>query len=172
MQLFITKNEKEMYQADILLGGNVGNTLEIFDKAKISMAENVGSIIRESSLYRTEAWGFESASFCNQVVTIATNLQPLDLLHTLLQIEKQQGRIRKGEGYTARTLDLDILFVGDQVINTPELIVPHPRMALRRFVLEPLNELYPGRIHPVVQKTIGEMLNECNDESGVRKLTS
>ncbi|GET32488.1 2-amino-4-hydroxy-6-hydroxymethyldihydropteridine diphosphokinase [Prolixibacter bellariivorans] len=160
-----------MLQVDILLGGNVGNTLEIFNKAKVQMVEKAGQIIQESSLYQTEAWGFDSDPFLNQVVTIETTLLPQGLLQKLFSIETYFGRERKGNGYSARTLDLDILFVEDQVMNEPTLIIPHPRMAERRFVLEPLNELYPNRIHPITGKTISQMVSECPDNSRVEKLS-
>jgi 2-amino-4-hydroxy-6-hydroxymethyldihydropteridine diphosphokinase len=153
------------------LGGNVGNTLEIFGKAKMQLVENAGPILQESSLYQTEAWGFDSDPFLNQVITLETRMFPAELLQRLLSIETFFGRERKGDGYSARTLDLDILFVEDQVINESDLIVPHPRMEERRFVLEPLNELYPNRIHPVTGKTISQMLSECPDNSGVEKLS-
>lgn len=159
-----------MLQVDVLLGGNVGNTLEIFNKAKMQLVEKAGPILRESSLYRTEAWGFDSEPFLNQVITLKTSLFPADLLQTLLFIEELLGRVRGSEGYAARTLDLDILFVENQKINESDLIVPHPHMGERRFVLEPLNELYPNRIHPVTGKTISQMLTECLDTSGVEKL--
>lgn len=159
-----------MLRVDVLLGGNVGNTLEIFGKSKVQLGKSVGSIVRESSLYRTEAWGFDSEPFLNQVITIETNLLPEELLQALLSIEESFGRVRKGDGYAARTLDLDILFVDDRIINEPNLIVPHPRMAERRFVLEPLSELYPERVHPITGKTISQMLTECSDTSVVEKL--
>lgn len=159
-----------MLQVDILLGGNVGDTLEIFSKAKGQLIDKAGAIVRESSLYRTEAWGFDSDPFLNQVVTLKTKLLPHELLQILLSVEAFFGRERKGEGYAARTLDLDILFVEEQIINTSELVVPHPRMGERRFVLEPLSELYPDRIHPVTGKTISRMLAECDDTSSVEKL--
>ena len=171
MQLFITEKSKRMLQVDILLGGNVGNTLEIFNKAKVQMVEKAGQIIQESSLYQTEAWGFDSDPFLNQVVTIETTLLPQELLQKLFSIETYFGRERKGSGYSARTLDLDILFVEDQVMNEPTLIIPHPRMAERRFVLEPLNELYPNRIHPITGKTISQMISGCPDNSRVEKLS-
>jgi len=171
VQLFITEKSKRMLQVDILLGGNVGNTLEIFNKAKVQMVEKAGQIIQESSLYQTEAWGFDSDPFLNQVVTIETTLLPQELLQKLFSIETYFGRERKGRGYSARTLDLDILFVEDLVMNEPTLIIPHPRMAERRFVLEPLNELYPNRIHPITGKTISQMISECPDNSRVEKLS-
>jgi 2-amino-4-hydroxy-6-hydroxymethyldihydropteridine diphosphokinase len=159
-----------MVQVDILFGGNVGNTPKIFREAKRQLEKEAGAILMESSLYRTEAWGFDSEPFLNQVVSIQTMLPPDELLRTLLAIERVSGRERKGEGYAARTLDLDILFLEDRIINTPDLVVPHPRMGERRFVLVPLNELYPERMHPVTGKTIRQMLTECTDTSAVEKL--
>jgi len=159
-----------MLQVDILLGGNVGNTKEIFSKAKEQLIDKAGAITQESSLYRTEAWGFDSDPFLNQVVTLKTKLLPHELLQILLSVEAFFGRERKGEGYAARTLDLDILLVENQIINTSELVVPHPRMGERRFVLEPLSELYPDRLHPVTVKKITQMLVECADTSSVEKL--
>lgn len=91
-----------------------------------------------------------------------------DLLKVNLQIEKDLGRVRNGDKYSSRTMDIDILFYDNDCINQDDLIVPHPRLHLRRFVLEPLNEIVPNFIHPVFNKSISELLNECEDTSDLK----
>jgi 2-amino-4-hydroxy-6-hydroxymethyldihydropteridine diphosphokinase len=126
--------------------------------------------LRRSSCYETAAWGIEEQpDFLNQVLEIETTMDPASLLDTLLEIEREMGRIR-GEKFGPRTIDLDILFYGDMIIRTNDLEVPHPRMAERRFVLEPLYELIRDRKHPVTRQTIREMLLACTDPLEVRRI--
>lgn len=108
-------------------------------------------LVERSSAYITEPWGFEAEEwFLNELLVVETELSPDDLMDELLSIEHELGRVRHPEkkGYSSRTVDLDILYYGDQIIRTEKVTVPHPRLHLRRFALEPLCELVPDFLHP------------------------
>ena len=125
--------------------------------------------MQTSSLYQTAAWGNESqGAFLNQVLEIKTSLGPEELLKTILQIEEELGRKRELK-YGPRTIDIDILFFNDEVINLHGLKVPHPQLQNRRFVLVPLNEIAPDKMHPLFKKTISQILAECPDPLAVNK---
>ena len=154
----------------LITGGNEGNPAGNLQLATSLIDKKAGRIMKSSSLYETAAWGkTEQPNFLNQVLLIHTHLEPLDLLKSILAVENSMGRIRK-EKYGPRTIDIDILLYGDRILNDEELQIPHPRMQERRFVLEPLNEIAPDLIHPVLQKTIGRLLIECSDLLEVKKL--
>lgn len=157
----------------ILLGGNEGDTPHFFRKAIEIFERKAGRIVVVSSLYESIPWGFEAErNFLNCVVELETALEPETLLEILLGIETELGRKRpEGNGYASRPIDIDILFVEDFVIDSDTLKVPHPRLHLRRFTLMPLNELWTGWYHPVLEKTVGELLQDCEDE-GMVKLCS
>ncbi len=132
------------------------------------MEERCGSITKESSIYETAAWGqTKQAAFLNKVIVLQTNLSADDLMKTLLQIEQELGRIRT-EKYGPRTIDLDIY--DDLIYHSAIVTLPHPAIQDRRFVLIPLAELSPGKVHPVYKKTINTLLKECADELAVKKL--
>ena len=97
-------------------------------------------------------------------------MSPQQILQECLQIEADLGRERKEQGYAARKIDIDVLFVGNEVIESNALVLPHPRLHLRRFTLLPLLELVPDFIHPIFKKTISVLLKECEDHSQVRKI--
>lgn len=161
-----------MNKVYILLGGNVGDVNANFEKVETYLIENAIIITQKSSVYITKAWGNENQpDFKNRVLEIETDLPPLDLLRCLLEIEKKIGRIRiKGEKWTERVIDIDILFFNDDIINqTPDLVVPHPFISQRRFTLVPLYELVPDFIHPVLKKSIHSLLNDCKDTLEVKK---
>lgn len=158
-------------QATIILGSNSGNKREILPEA-ISRLSSMGKIVGRSSLYETEPWGFScEENFLNQVVVVETELSPRDFLEQCLSIEKQLGRVRHSGGprYTSRPIDIDILFYDSLSINSPELTVPHPRLAERRFVLVPLAEIMPDFIHPLLHKSISALLSACPDQLVVKK---
>jgi 2-amino-4-hydroxy-6-hydroxymethyldihydropteridine diphosphokinase len=161
-----------MVKALILLGGNEADTPRLLQAAKELMARVAGKVVGQSALYESTAWGFEAEhNFLNQVLEVSTNLQPLDLLHVLLRIEKDLGRTRSGaSGYASRGIDIDILFLDDQVIDTEELTVPHPRLHQRRFTLMPLNEQWPDWVHPTIGETVKELLSRCSDKGFVKCL--
>lgn len=157
-------------RAYLLIGGNLGNRQQLLAAAITLIAAQCGTIVQCSSVYETEAWGLtEQPLFLNQAVALDTVLQPEQLLQALLRIELQLGRQRK-EKYGPRLMDIDILLFGNAVVEAPALVIPHPHMASRRFVLAPLAELIPQYVHPVLQKTIQDLLARCPDPLQVYKL--
>ena len=155
----------------LLLGSNLGNRQLVLQEARIRISKDIGLIVRKSSVYETVPWGFDVADlFLNQVVVVETRLLPDVLLSRLLEIETSMGRIRNKKAYQSRIIDLDILFYHDLVISGPDLVLPHPRLHLRRFTLIPLNEIASGLVHPVFGKTINNLLAECNDSLVVNKI--
>ena len=162
-----------MNKAYLCLGGNLGNCAQTFARAIDLLAQNNASIISKSSIYVSPAWGMENApDFYNQVIHIGTDLGAVKLMELLLELEKALGRERNtNEGYASRTIDIDILFYNDAVIHGRFLDIPHPRLHLRRFVLEPLNEIAAELIHPALKKSVSQLLEECPDTGLVKKFT-
>ena len=154
----------------ILLGGNVGDKSKIFAKTRNLIEERIGIIAKMSSGYATEAWGFESDIFLNQVIILESELEPSEILKRTQLIENELGRSRNSTGYEARTIDIDLLFYDNQIINTSELTIPHPKIGERRFVLIPLNELVPDKCHPVTGIKIADMLKLCQDTLKVERI--
>jgi len=158
-----------MHKVFILLGSNQGERMQYLNKAKKLVAEECGKIFKESSVYETAAWGNnKQASFLNQVINISTDLPADDLMKNLLLIENKLGRIRK-EKFGPRTIDLDILFYDDLVYHSTVVTIPHPAIQDRRFVLIPLVEIAPRKMHPVYLKTVSSLLKECTDMLNVKK---
>ena len=148
----------------LLIGGNLGDRFLNLQRASELISEMIGEIQKKSAVYETAAWGLEEQpSFLNQVLEVATELSPENLLAEIHFIEGKLERQRL-QKWGARTMDIDILFYESQVIDTPNLTVPHPYLHLRRFTLVPLCELIPNFVHPILQKTVGELLEECGDE--------
>ncbi len=159
---------KNLRRAYISLGSNVGNKIEHLKKAVHLLSLRAGEINLYSSVYKTSSWGFSSEDFLNACVAINTELTPEKLLDTLLEIEIDLGRKRSNKKeYEARTIDLDILFFDTIVNTTPKLQIPHPQLHLRKFVLIPLSDIAPSKIHPVLKKTITELNNKCIDDSEI-----
>ena len=151
----------------LLTGSNIGNSAQHLQQAKQFINERIGIIVKSSSVYKTEPWGNkDQQDFLNQVLLVQTKLLAEDALIQLLQIEKEMGRNRI-QKWEPRIIDIDILFYGDRIINTEKLIVPHPLLHERRFTLLPLAEIAAGYMHPVLHKTIEELLQSCNDTSAV-----
>ena len=149
----------------ILLGSNIGNKKVLLLRAKQLLEAQLGKCLQISSLYESEAWGFKSENtFLNQVLSFETKLNPKKVLQIGLEIEKELGRIKKNGSYISRTIDVDILFYGDKIIDEIDLEIPHPRLHLRRFTLVPLAELMPNFVHPKLKKTINELLLSCQDK--------
>ena len=158
-----------MTEVFLLTGGNLGNRLEYLAKAKEQVEKKCGTVLQQSLVYETAAWGNEDqGAFLNQVLKIETDLVPEKLLHAIFEIEKDLGRKREMK-YGPRTIDIDILFYGDSVIDQKGLKIPHPQIQNRRFVLTPLNEIAPNKIHPSLHKTITQLLAECPDPLAVNK---
>lgn len=153
------------------LGSNMGDRSVHLSEAVCLIDKRMGPVLRCSSLYETEPWGFEAEScFLNMVVEIETELEPDPLLQQIQAIESMLGRKREGEGYQSRPIDIDILFYEEHVIWQPDLMVPHPLMQDRRFVLAPLCDLAPALVHPIFNRTVKEMLRTCKDPMQVHKV--
>ena len=151
-----------MNKVYILTGGNLGDRLGNLEKAK-DYINNTGEILKSSSIYETAAWGdIDQPDFYNQVHIINTGLPAKKLMEEILLIEEKMGRIRTTRN-AARQIDIDILFFNKDIIREPDLTIPHVEIANRRFVLVPLNELSPEFIHPVLNKSISELLSTCKD---------
>jgi 2-amino-4-hydroxy-6-hydroxymethyldihydropteridine diphosphokinase len=153
----------------LLLGSNEGDRVLWFQKASGLIATTCGTITRTSATYETAAWGITAQpDFLNKVLELQTDLSPDDLLAALLHIETILGRHRNVK-WGPRTIDIDILLYNNDVIDTPSLVIPHPFLHVRRFTLAPLAELIPAYIHPVLRKTILQLLDECPDKLEVHK---
>ncbi len=159
-------------QIVLSLGGNVGNVQQTFIKAISSLENKVGKLVKSSSLYLTKAWGVENQpDFINQVLVFKTQLTPKEVLKICLQTENELGRKRmEGDKWQKRVIDIDILFYESEIINSTNLIIPHPYLHQRNFVLFPLAELIPQFIHPLLGKTIDELKKSCQDNLKVIKL--
>lgn len=154
----------------LLIGGNLGNVRETFRNAIAAIRQKVGTVKRQSSLYETAAWGMENQpAFLNQVLEITTALTAGEVLESVLATEQELGR-RRDEKYGPRTIDIDILFYNNDIIDVPALKVPHPLLHKRNFVLFPLCEIAPRLMHPLLQKNISTLLNESVDKLTVKKL--
>jgi len=152
------------------LGSNQGNKLENLQQAVDLIAEKIGSVVKISSVYKTESWGFISDDFLNICIQIATSLNPEKLLKAIHEIEHSLGRTRTSEaGYKARIIDIDVLLFDTEIIFSKELIVPHKDMLNRKFVLVPLAEIAPNLIHPITKQRIQTCLENCTDNSPVEK---
>lgn len=160
-----------MNTAYLCLGGNMGVREQYLTDAITLTGQEAGQITACSPCYETPAWGVENqAPYLNCCVAISTGLEPEILMKTLLGIEQKLGRVRGSEQYAPRTIDMDIMFYDQDIIATNLLSVPHPRMHLRRFVLTPLNDIAPLFLHPVLNKTVSELLAACQDNSPITRI--
>ena len=160
-----------MNKVVLLLGSNLGDSQLLFQQVISLIDERLGKLEIQSALYQSPPWGFEHENdFLNQVLILETDLAAGEILQTCLQIEVDIGRKRTTQVYEARRIDIDVLFVNDEVMDTESLVLPHPRLHLRKFTLLPLLELIPDYVHPKLQKSIQELLVACEDNSEVRKI--
>lgn len=155
----------------LCIGGNLGDREENLEETRMFLEYNFGDIKSVSSVVESEAWGMTDApAFLNQVIKIESELNDADLLLEIFELEEFYGRERSGSEYLSREMDIDVLFIDDEIISTEKLIVPHPKLALRKFVLMPLAEIAPDLIHPVMKKSILDLLDLCPDKSEVKKV--
>ncbi len=157
-----------MEEVVFIIGGNMGNRSDLISKAKYLLQDSLGDPILLSSIYETAAWGKKSSGdYLNQVLVFDSDFSPHELLAIGQNIENSLGRIRV-EKWTDRTMDVDILYIGQKIVYHPDLAIPHPHIAQRRFVLEPVTEVLPDFIHPVFKLTNQQLLENCGDNSAVR----
>jgi 2-amino-4-hydroxy-6-hydroxymethyldihydropteridine diphosphokinase len=158
-----------MNTAYLLTGGNLWNRENNISLARDYIEEYCGEVIDQSSVYETAAWGpVNQPAYLNQVLQVTTHFSAPELMQNLLRIEKDLGRHRE-ERYGARTIDIDILFFNNETIDQEDLIIPHPRLYTRRFVLVPLNEIASQLVHPILQLSVSELLKQCTDPLDVKK---
>jgi len=145
-------------------GSNQGDRLNLLVQAAKLIDNLIGKIIDYSPVIESEPWGFDAeTAFYNQVLVVETELTPLQVLKLLLEIENTLGRKRSGKEYTSRLIDIDILFYDEIQMNNDSLVIPHPLLHKRKFVLEPLASVAPDLIHPVLISSISELLQSLND---------
>ena len=161
----------EYNTAYLLLGGNLGEREANLKKAIELVNDKIGHVMAISSLYETAAWGkTDQPSFLNQAVSLETRLTALEVLEHALSIEQELGRVRKDK-WGERLIDIDLILFGDEIINIPDkLQVPHPHMQDRKFVMEPLAEIAPEVIHPLLRKTMLDICRNITDPLEVKKL--
>ena len=159
-----------MAKVYFLLGGNLGDREQILSNAIEKMNKEIGLLVECSAIYETEPWGFDhELNFLNQVVVLDSDLEAMQILDITQNIEKDLGRIRKKNQYSERTIDIDILFYGEKRIFSDRLEVPHPRIQERMFALMPMMDVGADLVHPVIGKTIKELLVGCPDKMEVKK---
>ena len=162
------KSTKTVY---IALGSNKGNKLQYLQSAVDTIYNKVGAIKKLSKVYKTPALGFDADDFYNACIVVETELKPKRLLKILQAIEKGLGRAKKTtSGFESREIDLDILFYESEIIEEKHLTIPHPEIQNRRFVLEPLLDIVKDFTHPVLNKSIATLLEECKDDSSIEPI--
>lgn len=153
----------------LLLGSNLKNPEQQLTAARNYITTEIGEITKASSLYATAAWGnTNQPDFLNQVIIVQSDFSAANTMETILTIEENMGRIRTQKN-APREIDIDILFFNNDIIHLPELIIPHPLLQERRFVLIPLYEIAPNFKHPILLKTPQELLEVCTDSLDVQK---
>lgn len=150
----------------LLLGSNLGNRIQNLKEATDALSQHF-KITNSSKTYETEAWGkTDQGTFLNQVLAVETDESPTKVLQICQQIEQKLGRVRK-EKWGERTMDIDILYFDSQIVNLPNLLIPHPQIQFRKFTLIPLAEIAPNLKHPTLKLSQMELLNQCSDNSKV-----
>lgn len=150
------------------IGTNLGDRQSNLKTAVTLIGQRIGTVQAVSQAFETEPWGFQSPNaFLNQALQVTTDMNPVDALKTTQAIESEMGRTSKSHNsmYADRLIDIDLIFFDDQVIELPGLKIPHPLMHKRQFVLEPLSEIAPEIVHPLLHKTVREMFEEIRQQS-------
>ena len=157
----------EINKVFLSLGSNVGDRIHNLSLGRSKLFNEVGKIINNSKIYESEPWGFKfQANFLNQIIIIETYLESKEVLKHILSIEKKLGRIRK-EKWAPRIIDIDILFFNNDIINSKNLVIPHPLIQNRNFILVPLNEIAKNYVHPGTNKTMSQLLKLSKDKLNV-----
>lgn len=148
----------------LLLGGNMGDRFYYFSSAISLIRERIGVITTTSSLYETEPWGFDHENwFLNQALIVKSALAPEEVLLKIHDIERTLGRIRDNSRYNGRNIDIDILFVDEEIYYSNNLVIPHPRLHQRKFALLPLLKIAPKLKHPLFDMSVEELTKSCKD---------
>ncbi len=155
----------------LLIGGNLGNRIENLAMARSLIENELGKIIKASSIYETAAWGItKQPDFLNQVLLIKTKFPPEKMMQLILSIENKMGRVRTQKN-ASRIIDIDILFFNDEIISNENLTIPHPEIQNRKFALIPLNEIASDLVHPVFKQSIKNLLSTSKDKLQVKPLS-
>ena len=153
-----------MSKVYLSIGSNKGNRSVLINKAIDEIEKKVGIIISRSSIYQSKSWGFDSNDFYNLCLLIDTDITPKSLLINLKKIEKSMGREDIDGSYSDRFIDIDILFYDNITTDSEDLKIPHPKIEIRKFVLVPMLEIADDYVHPILNKTIKELYNDCSDK--------
>ena len=163
-------NMEETRTTYLSLGSNIGDKLNNLQDAVFAIQKTIGALTKISPVYKSSSWGFKAEDFLNICVALRTKYPPHILLDNLLAIENQLGRVRFQEsGYEPRTIDIDILYYEKEVISSEHLVIPHPQLSFRKFVLKPLADIAPQLYHPILKKDTRNLLQECKDEGLLEK---
>jgi 2-amino-4-hydroxy-6-hydroxymethyldihydropteridine diphosphokinase len=156
----------------LLLGSNQGNRVMQLNLATDKITHLIGPIIKVSSVYETAAWGkHDQPDFLNQSLVVSSTLNPVEVLQKIQSIESEMGRTRVTK-WGERTIDIDILYANDCILDLPQLKIPHPEIQNRRFTLIALTEIDPDFIHPTLQKNHRDLYNDCLDNLPVKLFIS
>ncbi len=153
-----------MSKVYLSIGSNKGNRSVLINKAIDEIDKKIGKIISRTSIYQSKSWGFDSNDFYNLSLLIDTDIEPKSLLINLKKIEKSMGREDIDGSYSDRFIDIDILFYDNIIIDSEDLKIPHPKIEIRKFVLVPMLEIADDYVHPILNKTIRQLDNECDDQ--------
>ena len=153
-----------MSKVYLSIGSNKGNRSVLINKAIDEIEKKVGIIISRSSIYQSKSWGFDSNDFYNLCLLIDTDIMPKSLLINLKKIEKSMGREDIDGSYSDRFIDIDVLFYDNITTDSEDLKIPHPKIEIRKFVLVPMLEIADDYVHPILNKTIKELYNDCSDQ--------
>ena len=152
------------------IGSNKGNRSQLINEAIDKIDISIGRVELKSSIFETQSWGFKTNNFHNVCLLIESSLSVELIFNKILKIEKDMGRLKSGNKYSDRCIDIDILFVEEIIVNNKNLIIPHPRLHLRKFVLTPMLDIAPDLIHPILNKSIKQLELECDDNDQPKKI--